>query len=323
LPEGSPADFDGDPTRPYNVRPDALLLNYKAITLSFTPDPVRGVATVAMEPALAGVSLDKTVPLTPGGCDDWRGTLKARLGDPQRLGFGGSYPVACGEKTWPVAYADPASYNTRLVDALWRSLGGGLTGQVRDGAGPADLRTVIDVSSPSLGEVVRDINKYSNNVMAEQLFLTLARQANSAVPADPAGARQALLQWMRARWSSANLREVVIDNGSGLSRETRVSALLISQLLQEAWASPVMADLLSSLPASGLDGTLKRSKATTGRAHLKTGSLRDVAAVSGYVLGDSGKRYVLVAVLNHPEANAARPALDALVQWTMDDLRRP
>jgi D-alanyl-D-alanine carboxypeptidase/D-alanyl-D-alanine-endopeptidase (penicillin-binding protein 4) len=323
LPAGTAADFDGDPTRPYNVRPDALLLNYKSITLSFTPDPARGVATVAMEPALSGVGLDKTVPLRAGGCEDWRAALKAQLDDPRRLGFAGDYPVACGEKSWPVAYADPTSYNTRLIDGMWRELGGVLNGQVREGVGPADLRTVIDITSPSLSEVVHDTNKFSNNVMAEQLFLTLARQARPDVPADPAGGRQALQQWMHARWSDANLQGTVIDNGSGLSRDTRVSALLISQLLQEAWASPVMAELMGSLPISGLDGTLRRSKASVGRAHLKTGSLRDVAAVAGYVLGDSGKRYVLVAVLNHPDANAARPALDALVQWTIDDTRRP
>ena len=77
-----------------------------------------------------------------------------------------------------------------------------------------------------------------------------------------------------------------------------------------------MPELMSSLPINGLDGTLRRSRATPGRAHLKTGSLRDVAGVAGYVLSDSGRRYVLVAIINHPNANAARPALDALVQWT-------
>ena len=80
-----------------------------------------------------------------------------------------------------------------------------------------------------------------------------------------------------------------------------------------------MPELMASLPVSGLDGTLKRARVTPGRAHLKTGSLRDVAGLAGYVLSDSGRRYVLVAVLNHPNARAARPALDALVQWAIDD----
>jgi D-alanyl-D-alanine carboxypeptidase/D-alanyl-D-alanine-endopeptidase (penicillin-binding protein 4) len=111
----------------------------------------------------------------------------------------------------------------------------------------------------------------------------------------------------------------VVDNGSGLSRESRVSARLLAALLQSAWASPVMPELMSSLPLAGLDGTLRRSRMTLGRAHLKTGSLRDVAGIAGYVLGTSGRRYIVAAIVNHPNANAARPALDALVEWVADD----
>jgi D-alanyl-D-alanine carboxypeptidase/D-alanyl-D-alanine-endopeptidase (penicillin-binding protein 4) len=90
---------------------------------------------------------------------------------------------------------------------------------------------------------------------------------------------------------------------------------LLARLLQSAWASPVMPELMSSLPVGGVDGTLKRLRANQGRTHLKTGSLRDVAGVAGYVLHPDGRRYVLVAIINHPDANAARPALEALVQW--------
>ena len=86
-------------------------------------------------------------------------------------------------------------------------------------------------------------------------------------------------------------------------------------MLQVAWASPTMSELMSSLPVTGLDGTLRRSRAQA-TAHLKTGSLRDVAGIAGYVDTASGKRFILVAVLNHPNANAARPALDAMVEWT-------
>ena len=321
-PEVSPAEFDGDPARPYNVRPDALLLNYKAVIYTFTPDPARAVATIAAEPALAGVQVDTTVPLSSGPCDDWRGALKAQLGDPLRVRFGGAYPSACGEKTWPVAYADARSYNARLIEQLWREMGGKLAGSVRDAAVPAGARLAFDHASPALAEVVRDINKYSNNVMAEQLFLSLpgALRGNTATaPTRPEDAREALRRWVLERFGEDAARQTVIDNGSGLSRDTRVSAQLIARLLQNAWSSPVMSELMSSLPVSGTDGTLRRSTATAGRAHLKTGSLRDVAAVSGYVLSNSGRRYVVVAILNHPNANAGRPALDALVQWTIRD----
>ena len=93
-------------------------------------------------------------------------------------------------------------------------------------------------------------------------------------------------------------------------------------MLQSAWSSPVMPELMASLPVTGLDGTLRRAQSTAGMAHLKTGSLRDVTGVAGYVLGASGKRYVLVAIVNHPNANAAKPALDALVQWVVNDEAR-
>jgi len=165
--------------------------------------------------------------------------------------------------------------------------------------------------------VVRDINKYSNNVMAQQLFLTLG--ALGAGSGSPEAARHVLHEWLAQRFGAGAAAATVIDNGSGLSRDTRLSADLLAQLLQASHAGPTMPELASSLPVSGLDGTLRRTTAPTGRAHLKTGSLRDVAGIAGYVLAASGRRYVLVALINHPNALAARGALDALVQWTHDD----
>jgi D-alanyl-D-alanine carboxypeptidase/D-alanyl-D-alanine-endopeptidase (penicillin-binding protein 4) len=321
--QGTPADFDGEWLRPYNVQPDALLLNYKSVTYRFVPDAARGVARVGAEPVLDGVAVDAEVPLSREACGDWRGALKATLEDPQRVRFDGSYPLACGERTWPAAYPEPASYSARLLRALWRAGGGRLAGTVRDGAAPG-VPPTFEFESPPLAAVVRDINKFSNNVMAQQLFLTLAAQTQTPrAPATPQAARDVLARWALERFGEpeAVLR---LDNGSGLSRETRLTAHSLARLLQTAWASPVMSELMSSLPASGLDGTLRRSRAQAGRAHLKTGSLRDVAAVAGYVLGTSGRRYVLVAIVQHANAQAARPALDALVQWTLDDAsRRP
>ena len=316
--QADPADFDGDPSRPYNVQPDALLLNFKAVTYGFVPEPGRGTALVLADPPLAGTQVPRTVRLASGPCEDWRGALKADFSDPRRVRFAGSFPVACGEKQWPVADADPASYNARLIEALWRDIGGKLAGRVIDGVAPAGLEPSFELKSPALAEVVRDINKYSNNVMAQQLFLTLALQRQPAQPATAEAARAALHEWLVARVGELP-PGMHLDNGSGLSRETRLSAALLARLLQQAWSSPAMPELLSSLPINGLDGTLRRSRATPGRAHLKTGSLRDVAGVAGYVLSDSGRRYVLVAIINHANANAARPALDALVQWSLRD----
>ena len=317
------ADFDDAPSEPYNVLPDALLMNYRSVTLSFQPDAAARVARVSSEPPLTGLRVDATVPLAKGGCGDWRGGLKLSAGDPARWRFAGPYPASCGPRNWPLAYPEPASYERRLVAALWRELGGRLSGQVRDGTLPADATLAFSFESPQLSQVVHDINKFSNNTMAEQLFLTLAANADATPPAAAAGVRQEqaralLAQWLHKRLGAA-ADGVVVVNGSGLARETRISARTLGQLLQWDWASPAMPELMASLPIVGVDGTLRRSTAPPGRAHLKTGSMRDVAAVAGYVLADSGRRYILVAVVNDPNAGAARPALDAAIDWVTHD----
>lgn len=316
VPEQNPADFDGEPLRPYNVRADALLLGYRSVLIGFTPDAARGVALVSLDPPLAGVSADASVPLSATPCGDWRGELRADFSDPLRLRLSGTFPAACGEKTWPLAYAEPRRYDERVLTGLWREMGGKLGGTVREGAAPAAPPT-FSSASPALAEVIRDINKYSNNVMAQQLFLSLglARSGRGT----PEASRELLRRWLAERIGRQNAEGAVIDNGSGLSRETRLSAQQLARLLQSAWGSAVMPELLASLPVSGVDGTLTRSKAPLGRAHLKTGSLRDVAGIAGYVLAASGRRYVVVAIANHANAGAARPAFDALVQWVVQD----
>ena len=317
LPPVDPGAFDGEPLRPYNASPDALLLNFKSVVMTFTPDPAGGVAQVAVEPPLGGVALPTSVPLAANGagCGDWRGGLKADFSDPLRIRLAGAYPAACGERSWPVAYAAPERFAERAVAGMWLAVGGQLDGQVREGAVPAGLAPRLNWPSVPLPEVVRDVNKFSNNVMAQHVFLTLALQKNGVATFD--GAREVLRHWWQGRWGDVPMP--VADNGAGLSREARISAQALGRMLQTAWTSPVMPELVASLPIVGVDGTLRRSKSRAGTAHLKTGSLRDVLAVAGYVHGASGRRYVLVAMVNHAAAAAARPALDALIDWTARD----
>jgi D-alanyl-D-alanine carboxypeptidase/D-alanyl-D-alanine-endopeptidase (penicillin-binding protein 4) len=330
-----PASFDGEPLRPYNVAPDALLLNFKSVVMTFVPDPGAHTASVQFEPPLAGVQMQTSVPLSgevsaaAAACGDYRGALKADFSDATRIQFAGSYPLACQEKVWPVAYADPASYSVRAVEGLWREMGGQLGGRVRDGRVPPALAPVFEIGSAPLAEIVRDINKFSNNVMAQQLFLSLSlpeREAGGTVAATGASAAAASRVASRAvlqRWWNERIgpdEPPTLENGAGLSRTDRISAEQLARLLQHAYRSPLMPELMASLPISGVDGTLKsRRPLTQGGAHLKTGSLRDVAAIAGFVDGASGKRYVLVAIANHPKAQAARAAFDALVEWTVRD----
>jgi serine-type D-Ala-D-Ala carboxypeptidase/endopeptidase (penicillin-binding protein 4) len=370
VPEADPASFDGEPLRPYNAAPDALLINYKAVVMTFTPERASNTAQVQFDPPLYGVQMQTSVPLTGtasagsasgSDCGDYRAALKADFSDARRIRFGGSYNAACGEKVWPVAYADPASYGPRAVQGLWLEMGGKLGGSVHWGKLPTALalgKPALELSSAPLAEVIRDINKYSNNVMAQQLFLTLGRvvgadgnaraggpvpapapapapvDAASAVPMASAGegtgtalsagsfsaARAVLQRWWRERIGNEDMP--LLDNGSGLSRQERISAQGLARLLQLAYRSATMSELMSSLPISGVDGTLKRSKsAAAGSAHLKTGTLSNVLARAGYVDAVSGKRYVLVALINHANANTegARAVMDSLLDWTIRD----
>ena len=315
--DADPSAFDGEGLRPYNVSPDALLVNFKSVVMTFVPDGATQTARVAYEPALAGVAMQASVPLAPGACGDWQTALDAALADPAQLRFAGSYPASCGEKTWATAYADPRSYAARAVGGMWAEMGGQIGGQLRDGRVPAGLKPAFEVSSPPLADVVRDINKFSNNVMAQQLFLTLGLRQKKRGTLD--ASRATVRQWWNERIGTGE-GQPVFDNGSGLSRDERITAAELAKMLQVAWRSPVMSELMSSLPASGVDGTLRRRALRSGgSAHLKTGTLRDAAGVAGFVDGASGRRYVVVAIANHPNAAAARPAFDALVDWVTQD----
>jgi D-alanyl-D-alanine carboxypeptidase/D-alanyl-D-alanine-endopeptidase (penicillin-binding protein 4) len=309
LPPHDPGAFDEQPLRPYNAAPDALLVNYKTVVLSFTPQGAQ--ARVHADPALAGVRWPATVPLARGDCGNWRAGLRADFTDPLRVRFAGSYPAACGPQNWPLAWPDPDSYAPRAIAALWKQMGGDLGGTVHDGSVPAGLQPAFEWASPPLAEVIRDINKYSNNVMAQQLFLTLSLRQHGSGTWE--GSRTVLAGWWRERFGGAG---PVTENGAGLARGDSITARQLGQLLQAAWASPLMPEFIASLPVLGLDGTLRRARENVGLAHLKTGTLDEVSAYAGYVHGSQGQRYVLVAIANHPNAAALRPAVQALVDWT-------
>ena len=317
----NPADFDGEPLRPYNAAPDALLVNYKSVVMTFVPNYASGVTSVSFEPPLANVQMQSSVAMTTAkDCGDYRSALAADLSDPFRITFKGSYPVACGEKVWPIAYADPASYAERAVAGMWAEMGGKLSGRVQGGRAPAGLKSAFEITSPSLTEVIRDINKFSNNVMAQQLFLTLSLNSTQRSGAASLEASRSVVQsWWRERFGEQDVP--VLDNGSGLSRQERVTPQGLARMLQTAYVSGAMPELMSSLPMTGIDGTLRssRSRVSQGWAHLKTGTLRDATALAGYVHTPSGRRLVVVGIINHPNASAARPALEALVDWAVKE----
>ena len=322
VPAAEPGRFDAQPMRPYNVAPDALLVNFKAVTLQLIPDAANKKLAVSMEPAPANLDLISQITLGNGnGCGDWKERLRADLfshGPATRLVLTGVFPASCGEQRWNIAVQEHPQFVLGVFLQLWAELGGSLAGGVRDGPVPTDARAVGVLPSPTLAEVVRDINKFSNNVMARQLFLTLGMEAGRR-PANAEDADAAVRSWLDARGLA--VPELVLENGSGLSRRERISAEGLGRLLQAAWRSSVMPELMASLPVTATDGTMKKrlkQNGVAGQAHIKTGSLEGVRAIAGYVLDKTGRRWIVVFFVNHANAAGAQAAQDALLQWVFE-----
>ncbi len=320
LAEHDPAAFDGEPLKPYNVGPDALLVNFKSVRFVFTPDAAANSVEVTMEPPLPGIAVTQALALDAAApCGDWRRDAGAAFIDQSATAgaqFAGTYALACGTRDWYIALLDHPHYVQQMFDAYFTAAGGRFAGAVRDGRAPPGAAPLATLRSPPLYDIIRDINKLSNNVMASQLFLTLAA-TSMPLPATPEKSATVIKRWL-AREKVA-MPELTIRNGSGLSRTDRISARSLASLLALADASPVREEFESSLAVAALDGTVQRrfqNGDVAGQALLKTGTLDGVRALAGYVIDAQGTRWIVVAIVNDPHAARAQGALDALVQWT-------
>ena len=312
LPPHDPAAFDNEPLRPYNAGPDALLTNFNSLRLTLVPEAATRTVLAVVDTPVDEIRVDARLQYADGACGDWREKLAVGATG-NTLSLSGSYAGSCGEKALHVSPWPANLQVEQLFRALWKELGGRFGGRVRDGEVPASARVLLTHESPPLAEVVRDVNKWSNNVMARQLFLALAPSR----PATPEAARERVAAWLQQKGVSG----VMLENGAGLSRDERISAEGMGRLLLAAWKSPVMPELMGSLPIAGTDGTLRKrlgDSPAAGRAHLKTGYIEGVRAIAGYVQDRSGQRWVVVGFLNDAQMkNGSRP-LDALVKWVAD-----
>lgn len=317
-----PGRFDNEPRRGYNVGADAFLVNFGAVQFTFTPEG-EGVRVTA-EPDLPNVEIASRVRSVPGACDGWRKDLRYDVQQNGMLAlatFSGTIPADCGIRRFTLAVLEPAKYTESVLRWLWSEAGGVLRGKVRAGPTPTDAKLLYREDSEPLAVLVRDMNKYSNNVMARQLFLALATE-KAGMPGNEAASADLVQAWLAGRRiDAAGLR---IENGAGLSRDDRISAATLAALLRAVWQSPLMPEIATSMPIFAIDGTLKGRPASdaAGHAHLKGGTLNGVQSVAGYVVDRHGKRWILVMMVNHPNGNAAQPAIDALVQWTFEGAGR-
>lgn len=323
-PDLSASHFDDSPNAYYNLIPDAVFLQRSMTDLHFSSDQQHLTVTLTPHPT---VPLKLEVELTEQPCAEWRTEQLHWQLQREPTGFylklQGQFPRHCQQSRSSQLW-NRADYTRLAVQQLWQQISGQRQLQVLELSQlpqiPPAILTELQSGaatvlarhqSRTLAEQLREINKNSDNAMTRLMFLQLA-QSN---PSSPEQAKDAVLRWLKRHRIDAT--DLVLDNGSGLSRTERISPHQMTALLKFALNSPYAPELLSSLPLAGTDGTLKRrfvDSPLQGKARLKTGTLRNAVALAGLVQDKHNKRWIVAAMLNDEAASArGRPVLDALM----------
>jgi D-alanyl-D-alanine carboxypeptidase/D-alanyl-D-alanine-endopeptidase (penicillin-binding protein 4) len=317
--------FDKQPERSYNVVPDALMVNFQTATFSIgagfiAPGANAKLATVSVDPLPANLDLKNNVRLGGGSCR--RAQQGLRFETPQgssgnALLIRGVVPRNCGRYSTSRAVMSAPEFAYGTFRSMWEQSGGTISGKLKLEALPPKARLLLEFNSLTLGEVVRLVNKFSNNVMARHLLLTLAAEQYGA-PATTDNGRRAVQAWMDER--RIEIPGFILDNGSGLSRDERITARGLTQVLHAGWHSQYMPEFVASLPLAGTDGTLRNrfnAAGMRGRIRMKTGHIDDVSSLAGFVNAVSGNTYIVAIVVNNPgaEFGAGDDVQAAVLRW--------
>ncbi len=368
------ADFDNAPLRPYNASPDGFLVNFSSLGIYTYPSD-NGQASLKYIPQLASYQLPTSINTRTGSCSQASSSLAPQWQKDQLL-FNTSLPDSCGEHIFYINYPDAKDFAARVIAQKWQALGNTLTGQVlsqeepyvsynrhsvntharskRSSIGwlslPLAPLPIVSYPSYNLTQQIYDINHFSNNVMTEQVALSIgsyvSHSANNSTVnnatdtpinkprltslyqfdqpkhTDYSQALQQINQWWQDNLTTT---PPYLTNGSGLCRDCTVTAANLNELLTYAYSHPSFDAYVHSLGVAGVSGTIVShserlpTSAAIGRAWIKTGTLSNVAAMAGYVKGQSGQDYIVVGLINTEDTlnpYIARPVLDAVLDWT-------
>lgn len=315
--------FDESPEAGYNVIPDALLVNDNLLRVDVFVDEQRGLQVLPLTP-LAGVRVTHEMTLVDGDCSRWDEGWKApelrqpRPGRQMDVVLRGTWPARC-DRTVAFNVIERNDYIGRLVRGLWAASSGRWRGGVREGLAPADARLLAEHASRPLSELVRAINKPSDNTLTRTLLLAIGRAApGEAGEPTLQRAERAVRGWLRGH--GIDDTGFVLDNGSGLSRSERITPAQLEGVLRAGLASRWAPEFVASLPIAGIDGTLRnrlKDGPAAASARMKTGSLRNVVALAGTVPDAAGQPQIVVAMFNQERLSPRqmRPLADALVEW--------
>ena len=313
-----PAAFDRQPLRAYNVAPNALLMNFKVVRYWFSPDDAGAGVDVRVDPPLDNLRVNNRLQTTSSSCRGFQRGITVSMQKPfDEVTFEGRFPSGCKLYAMDRTALSHNQYVYGLFDALWRESGGRLNGGWKNAVAGEDEEPLLEFRSLPLHDVISRVNKHSNNVMARHLVYTLAAEKRG-VPGTEAAGKAFIQDWLTRNGLESCC--TAIENGAGLSRDARIAARDMASFLHFAWRQPYMPEYLSSMSLSGLDGTLRRKfdhRGLTGRAHLKSGSLDHVSALAGYIQSQSGRRYVVVSMLNYQDVHRGTgdEVHEALLRW--------
>ena len=313
-----PAAFDRQPLRAYNVAPNALLMNFKVVRYWFEPDHELDAVNVRLDPPLDNLVVENRLGLASGRCRGYQRGITISTNEPaDKVTFSGKFPSGCKRYAMDRAALSHNEFVYGLFGLLWRESGGVLDGSWHNAVADPEAEPIVSFDSLPLSEMIARVNKHSNNVMARQLLYTLSAEVKGQ-PGTEEGGRQVISDWLTA--NDLESCELAIQNGAGLSRNSRITAADMGSLLTFAWRQPYMPEYLASMSISGLDGTLSRrfrDADLTGKAHLKTGSMDHVTAIAGYLQSRSGRRLAVVAIQNHKDIHRGpgEEVQEALLRW--------
>jgi len=311
--------LDNQGGRSYNTNPNAVISNFQSVTFYFYPDPNGRNVIIHTDPQLPNLKIDNRLRQVNGACRGYQRGVSFNINpnDSTQVIFEGQFPSGCLQYQMTREVLDAPGYTFGLFQELWQELGGDLLGHLVLGQAPEDLEPILIWASSPMSDVIKSINKFSNNLMTRHLLLTLGAEILGP-PATVEKGIEAVASYLELKGLGSD--QLQLSNGAGLSRDTRVSTALLGDILQSAYSSPYMPEYITSLPINGLDGTMRnrlRGNNMTGRMHIKTGTLDEVSAVAGYVYSQNNRTFVVAGIMNHELADRGPGVelMDALLTW--------
>ena len=293
--------FDKSPLRPYNTMHSALIVNSNKLDLKFSFTPEQKKLDVSPVFLPDGVIIQNNLSIGEGNCSDFRSQVSFRERYRKKLltiVIEGVYPSQCLEKDHDLAITKTEHYFFGAFKKLWLESGGKINGYFKKHNKNSKDILIAEIVSDDLSGAIRFMLKESDNLTARNIFLSLGFESNRKEHRIMRRLSYESMKKNKIYWHYSNF----IENGSGLSRKTKIKPESVISLIQKIDDDDKYSEIQSMLPVSGIDGTLKniyRSETLRGQMRLKTGTLNGVRCLAGFITSKSGKEYRFVFMHNN------------------------